>query len=300
MEVLEQFQRMIKEVADKVGPSVVGIGGGWGVGSGVVIAPGAVLTNAHNLRGDRTSVVAGPGHSTQARVAGSDAEGDIAILRIDGEHPAIEWGAREPKIDIGTPILALANPGGRGLRVTFGLVSALDRTFRGPRGRLIGGSIEHTAPLPPGSSGGPIVDLSGNLLGLNTHRLGEGFYLAIPADSALRQRVDALLQGKSPFRARLGIGIAPSRVARGLRRAVGLPEHDGALVRVVEEGSPAAKAGLEQGDLIFKAAGRPVSEIDDLHQALEGLQPGASLEVRVLRGTDERTVAVTLAAPSDE
>ncbi len=296
MEALEKLQRAIKQAAEKVGPSVVGIGGSWGLGSGVIIAPGTVLTNAHNLRGDQTTIVTAPGHTTEARVVGVDAEGDIAVVSLEGAPSPIEWEPQGLQVGIGTPLFALANPGGRGLRITFGLVSAIDRTFRGPRGRRITGSIEHTAHLPPGASGGPIVDFAGNLLGLNTHRLGEGFYLAIPADSTLRERVDALVQGKSPFRARLGIGIAPSRVAQGLRRAVGLPEREGVLVRVVEDGGVGAGAGLAQGDLIFEAGGQPVSEIDHLHQALEGLQPGGALELRVLRGTEERTVTVILAS----
>ena len=111
------------------------------------------------------------------------------------------------------------------------------------------GAVEHTAPLMPGSSGGPVVDLDGRLLGINTNRLGNGFYLAIAADAALRDRVTALGRGESPTRRRLGVGLAPSHVARRLRRAVGLPERDGLLVREVEEDSPAAKAGIAEGDL---------------------------------------------------
>jgi serine protease Do len=188
--------------------------------------------------------------------------------------------------------VALSNPGGRGLRVTFGLVSGTQRTFRGPRGRRITGSIEHTAPLLPGSSGGPVVDREGRLLGLNTNRLGEGFYLAIPADEALRGRVDALAKGESPKRRRLGVGVAPAHVARGLRRAVGLPEAEGLLLREVEEDSPAAAGGLQEGDLIVEAAGRAVGDFDALTEAIESAEAG-TLELRVLRGTDERKLSVT-------
>src|SRR5919205_4099631 len=121
---------------------------------------------------------------------------------------------------VGTAVFALSNPGGRGLRVTFGFVSGVERSFRGPRGRRISGSLEHTAPLLPGSSGGPIVDAEGRLLGVNTNRLGEGFYLAIPADAGLRSRVDALSRGESVARPRLGVALAPAHVARRMRRAV--------------------------------------------------------------------------------
>jgi serine protease Do len=249
-----------------------------------------VLTNAHNLFGEDVTVTFPDGHTASGKPLGVDVEGDVAVLEVETDGSgAIEWASDAP--EIGTPVFAVANPGGRGLRVTFGLVSGTERSFRGPRGRRISGSIEHTAPLLPGSSGGPIVDGSGRLLGINTHRLGEGFYLAIPADDALRQRIDALSKGESPKRVRLGVAIAPAQVARRLRRAVGLPEADGVLVRGVEDDSPADKAGLGQGDLITSANGRAVQDADDLFAALEG--SSGSVELKILRGTEEMTVQVS-------
>jgi len=177
--------------------------------------------------------------------------------------------------------------------VTFGFVSGLERTFRGPRGRRIIGSLEHTAPLLPGSSGGPVVNAAGQLLGINTSRLGEGFYLAIPADEALRGRADALARGKSAASPHLGIAIAPGHVARRLRRAVGLPDTEGLLIHEITQASPAARAGLAQGDLIVAAAGRPARTIDDLFEALQAARGGA-VELKVVRGTDERTIQVVL------
>jgi serine protease Do len=200
---------------------------------------------------------------------------------------------------IGAPVFALANPGGRGLRVTLGFVTGVGRSFRGPRGRRITGSIEHNAPLLPGSSGGPIVNAEGRLLGLSTNRLGEGFYLAIPADEGLRSRVIALARGESAVRPRLGIGVAPAYVARRLRRAVGLPDAEGVLVRQVEDGSPASAAGLAHGDLIVAAAGRPVRGIDDLFDALEAAADG-QIDLAIVRGAEERTVRVTLSEATDD
>jgi serine protease Do len=183
-----------------------------------------------------------------------------------------------------------------GARVTFGYVSSVARAFRGPRGRRISGSLEHTAPLAPGSSGSPLVDASGKLVGLNTNRLANGFYLALPADEALRNRIAALQRGESAERPRLGIGIAPSFVARRMRQAVGLPERDGVLVREVEDGSPAAAAGIAEGDLIVEAAGKPIREPDDVYDALGGAATGDSLSLRIVRGTEERTIDVTFEA----
>ena len=134
------------------------------------------------------------------------------------------------------------------------------------------------------------MDAAGKFLGLNTNRIGEGFYLALPADGALRTRVDALGRGESAKRLRLGVAIAPSHVARRLRRSVGLPEREGILVRGVEEGSLAEAAGIEGGDLIVSAGGKPIRDADDLFDALGGLEP--PFEVGVVRGAEERTVKV--------
>jgi serine protease Do len=295
MGALDEIQQEIQSVAEQVGNRVVGIGQRWGVGSGVVLGEGQILTNAHNVRGDEVTVTFPDGHTATGRVLGHDLDGDIAVIGADtGDLSAIEWGT-DSTPGIGAPIFALSNPGGRGLRVTFGFVTGVERSFRGPRGRRITGSIEHVAPLLPGSSGGPIVNAEGRLLGLNTHRLGEGFYLAIPADEALLARVDALAQGRSKGRVRLGVGVAPSHVARGLRRAVGLPDAEGLLVRLVEDDSPASRAGLATGDLIVRAAGQPVGGMDDLFQALEAAADGV-IEVVVLRGAEERTIEVHLGA----
>jgi S1-C subfamily serine protease len=297
MGVLDGIQEEIRRVAEEAGDAVVGIGQRWGVGSGVVIGNGQVLTNAHNVRGEQVSVTFAAGHTAIGRIRGLDLDGDLAVVEVDtGDSPAMKW-ATDGSPGLGTPVFALANPGGRGLRVTLGFVTGLERSFRGPRGRRITGRIEHDAPLLPGSSGGPIVSAEGRLLGVNTNRLGEGFYLAIPADERLRTRVDALARGESAARVRLGIGVAPAHVARRLRRAVGLPEADGLLVRHVEDDSPASRAGIVQGDLVVQAADRPVRGTDDLFDALETATDG-EIALAILRGAEERTLQVRLGEAS--
>ena len=144
---------------------------------------------------------------------------------------------------VGSVVFGAAATAGGGARVTLGTVSRDRALVPGPGGRRIGGSVEHTAPLAPGSSGGPLLDKDGRLVGINTNRIGEGFYLAPPADAALRTRVESLGRGELVSRPRLGIAVAPGRVGRHLRRSVGLPERDGVLVRAVEDDGPAAKAG---------------------------------------------------------
>jgi len=290
---LAELGRELGGIAETVGPSVVGLGNRWRGGSGVIIGEDRILTNAHNLHGDEIRVTFADGRTADATVAGVDADGDLAVLSAPTQGArALELGT-DADAGIGTPVVALGNPNGHGPRVTLGFVSGVGRSFRGPRGRRVAGAIEHTAPLMPGSSGGPVVDLSGRLLGINTNRLGNGFYLAIAADAAVRDRVAALGRGESPQRRQLGIGLAPSHVARRLRRAVGLEPRDGLLVREVEDGSPAARAGLAEGDLIVTADGRDVARADDLFDVLGSLGGDAPLEVTLLRGAEERTVTVT-------
>jgi S1-C subfamily serine protease len=131
------------------------------------------------------------------------------------------------------------------------------------------------------------------LVGLNTNRIGEGFYLALPADAALKTRVEALGRGESARPQRLGVAIAPNHVARRLRRSVGLTERDGILVRGVEEGSAAAVAGVEAGDLIVSAGGRDIRDADDLQDALAALE--APFDLGIVRGAEEKTLSVAKA-----
>ncbi len=264
-------------------------------GAGVVVAQDRVLTSAHNLRDRTTQVTFADGSHAQGAVVGSDTDHDIVVLDVPTSDVApLTWSEAEPQV--GDAVFALARTGG-GDRITPGFVSGVGRSFRGPRGRRVSGALEHTAPLARGSSGGPLVDAEGRLVGLNTHRLGEGFYLALPADADLRQRVDALVSGRHLRTRRLGVVIVPGPQAAKLRRRVGLPEAPGLLVRAVADGSPAAAAGVAEGDLVTAVAGVPVPSVDDLWDALDAAADRSSVEVTLLRGVDERTVTVTFADP---
>jgi serine protease Do len=295
-QVLEALQQAVVDAAERVGPAVVGLGRAWGRGTGVVYEPGRVLTVAHVLRGGEVAVTFADGRVEHGTVTAADPDLDLATIAVEtGDVTPVEWDpSAAGEATLGTPVLALSNPSGRGLRTTFGLVSATGRSFRGPGGRRIAGSIEHTAPLPRGSSGGPLVDARGRLLGLNAVRREGGLILAIPADEGLHRRATALAQGATGGRPRLGIAIAHPRHARRMRSAVGLPERDGLLVRGVVEDSPAARAGLQRGDLLVSAGGRPLDGVDDLFDALDA--SGDTLTLGVVRGTEERDVQVALGA----
>lgn len=297
MSMIAELEATAKRVAAILGPATVAIGQ-EGRGTGVVIAPNQVLTNAHNLRDRSTTVTFSDGRSAQGSVVGTDVDGDLVIVAVDtGPAAALAWAPAEQELEPGSAVFA-ASRGGKAFRLSFGLVSGVERSFRGPRGRRIAGSVEHSALLPRGSSGGPLVDAEGRLVGINTNRSGAGLYLARPADAALRARVANLQAGHSAVRRSLGVSVLPADAARRLRRAVGLPERDGLLVRGVQEGSPAHTAGLLQGDLLVRTGERDLRTADDLHEVLDALGGDpATITFSVLRGVEELTVSVQFGAP---
>ena len=294
MSFIEELATATARVAAGAGGAVVRIGRHEGRGTGTVVGPNTVLTSAHNLRGEEVTVTFADGRSLVGTVKGVDPDGDLAVVAVDTSSVTpLAWAPGDGSPGIGSAVFALALPAGSGgVRVTFGAVSAVGRAFRGPRGRLITDAVEHTAPLGRGSSGGPLVDAEGRLLAVNTHRPGDGLYLARPATPALKERVEALARGEAPVRRRLGVALTPPPVARRLRAAVGLPAQDGVLVREVQEDSPAAAAGLLRGDLIVSAGGEDVASIDALLSAVDRVGPDGALSLRVLRGTEEVALEV--------
>ncbi len=291
--MLEDIRATLSELAGSVGGSVVGIGRRGRAGSGVVIETDRVLTNAHNLSAESVTVSFSDGTSAEGSVVGADFDADLAVIAVatNGAAPIARTTGEE--IGIGFPVVALANPGGRGLRVTAGYVSGTERAFRSPSGRIIRGTLEHTAPLLPGSSGGPVVDPEGRLVGVNTNRLGEGFYLAIPSGPALDEAITKLSAGEAAARVRLGVGVAPTHVAAKLRTSVGLDPVDGVLVRHVEDDSPASSAGIREGDMITRIGDTAVASPDDLHEALATVGAGETVTVELVRVADAVTVEVT-------
>ena len=293
--MLTEIQETVQRIAGEVGPSVVGIGRRGPHGTGVVIADGTVLTNAHNIRREAVTVTFGDGRTETGQVLAADYDADLAVVSVDTDNtPPIQNGASE--VDLGTPVVALSNPGGMGLRVTVGYVSGTERSFRGPRGRVIKGSLEHTAPLLPGSSGGPVVDRDGRLLGINTNRLGEGFYLAIASGDHLTATVDRLREGDTSSRVRLGVGVAPNEVVSKLRRSVGLEPVDGLLIRHTDQGLPAEAAGIREGDVLVALNDTVVNSIDDLFEALGRMEAGATATAQLIRGVEELTAEVEFPA----
>ena len=297
--MLQELENMIRAVAGAAAGSVVSIGRN-GRGSGFVIAKNRVVTSAHNLRDQTVAVTFADDRSEQGEVHAIDADGDVVVISVPtGDATPLTFAETVP--EVGAAVVALGR-GGHRARTTVGFVSARDQDFRGPRGRVVRGSIEHTAPLARGSSGGPVFDAAGDVVGINTHRAGDGFYLARGADTVLRTLIADLLEGRSRQRRTLGVAVAPSSVAAELRLAVGLPERSGLLVRGVEDNGPAARAGVLVGDLLVALGDRPLDTVDALADALDQLtgdpSTGDTVQLGIVRGADEVTLTVSFATPS--
>lgn len=278
MGMAEELETAAAGVAETVFPALVGVGSRGPVGSGLVVEPGLILTCAHNVRFPGRSLHFADGRQEAAGEIRFDPALDLALVSADTAGiGAPAWSEAPPKL--GTPVLAAARPGDQGSRIAPGVVGYLSAAAVGLE------SFEHTAALPRGASGGPVVGWDGLVLGLDVRR-GDAAYEALVTDAALRQRVEALARGEARTRGWLGVVLYPDEVARRLRAAVGLGASQGALVREAIPGGPAERAGLCQGDLVLQADGSPVAGAAELQRHLVTLAPGASVRLTVARQSE--------------
>jgi serine protease Do len=289
MNAITELENAARNIARNIANEVVRLGRD-GRGTGFVVADGKVLTNAHNLRNPTIQVSFANGTICQGTVAAVDPEGDLAVISVE-TNGSTGLVLSDEIPEQGGIVLAVSATTA-GVRVSFGMVSAVDRSFDGPRGRSIHGSIEHTAPLARGGSGGPLLSIDGRVVGVNTHRVGDGFYLALPVDADLKTRLAKLLSGESVTPRRLGVALASAETAAQLRRAVGLPDRTGLLVRGVTEGQPGSVAGIREGDLLVSAGDSPLLVAADLERVLASLTV-PTIAMAVVRGVEELVLTVT-------
>lgn len=254
----------------------------------------SVVTTAHNISGRDGSVATRrpsvtirfpDGRRGDGTVTAVNEDYDLAVVTVDiGDAEPVDWGDAGD-LQTGSSVTAAAAPGGR-LRITPGVVAAVDSRLWTRSGSPVDRVFEHTAPLVRGASGGSVLDGDGRLVGLNINRLDGGLYQAVGAGDRLRSVIDRLASGEQPATPRLGVTITPQRQARWLRQAVGLPPADGALVAGVEEESPAAAAGLTRGDLIISVDDQTVASADDLVLALR--RAGDEVTLGILHAGTER------------
>jgi S1-C subfamily serine protease len=294
---LDAYSHTVVGAVDLVGPAVVSVHIGQqrddssiavGSGSGVIVTPdGYLLTNQHVVhRAARVSIKLTNGEQVEARVVAEDASTDLAVLhaRTSG-LPAVSL-LTKAAARVGQLVVAIGNPFGFEATVSAGVISAHGRTLRGSDGRLIEGVVQHTAPLNPGNSGGPLVDARGRVVGINTAIIAaaQGIGFAVPASTAEWVISEVLTNGRVR-RAYLGIAGRTRRLDRRLVRALALQTETALEIVTREPNTPAANSDLRIGDIILAAQSQNIASVDALHRFLSRWPIGESLQLSVLRRT---------------
>jgi Do/DeqQ family serine protease len=266
-----------------------------GLGSGVIVSPdGFILTNNHVVESaDEINVVLNDGRRTQAKLVGTDPETDLAVLKIKLDKLPVMVMNSSELTQVGDIVLAIGNPFGVGQTVTSGIVSALGRNQLGIN--TFENFIQTDAAINPGNSGGALVDVQGNLLGINTAiysrsggSLGIGF--AIPVSTA-KQVLEGIVKEGQVVRG--WIGVEPTDMTADLAKTFNVQRDSGVIITGVLQSGPAFKAGVRPGDLMLAVQGHPVQTVSELLAQVAALKPGARADLLVLRKSEELVLSVT-------
>jgi len=297
-ELLDAYSSAVIRAVEMVGPAVVKIEVKGGGGSGVLFTPdGLILTNCHVVeRTGDLSVVMPDGRSARADVVGQDADTDLAVVRIEASAGApLPWATLGDSraVRVGQMAIAIGNPYGFNHSVTAGVVSALGRSLRARSGRLMDDIIQTDASLNPGNSGGPLVTSRGEVIGINTAMIApaQGLCFAIASNTA-RFVASVLIRDGRIRRSYIGVAGQSVPIPRAVARSNQLAVSSGVFVTSVEPKSPAASAGLRDGDVILAFAGEVVTGIDDLHRRLTGDRIGVPATLTILRSAERRQLTI--------
>ena len=313
-ELLDAYSRTVSGVVERVAPAVVSVEVHHrrsrtapaqreerGHGSGFVFTPdGFILTNSHVAHGaTKTDVAFADGRRLRATLVGDDPDTDLAVLRVEDSAQATAPTAPlgdSAALRVGQVVIAIGNPLGFQSTVTAGVVSALGRSFRSVSGRLIDNVIQTDAALNPGNSGGPLLDSRGTVVGVNTAVIlpAQGICFAV-AVNTVKLVVGQLIAYGHVRRGRIGVGGQNVSLPRLAVRAHRLIQPSGVLITTMEAGSPAARAGIQPGDIIVGFDGQPVHGIDDLHRLLTGDRIGMATSVTVVRKAERLELSITAA-----
>src|SRR4029077_2499651 len=308
--LLDAYSHAVVGAAEKLSHSVVKVdvaqasksrsGERQGGGSGFVFTPdGLILTNSHVVHeATRIQVSFADGRRFPASTIGDDPATDLAVVRVDipnNDAPGLTVAplGDSQKLRVGQLAIAIGNPYGFQYTVTAGGVSALGRSLRSYSGRLIEDVIQTDASLNPGNSGGPLVSSDGQVIGVNTATImgAQGLCFAIGINTAKFVATRLLQQGRIR-RAYIGVEAQNAPLHRRIVRFYDLPKETGAIVLAAENGSPAQKAGLREGDVIIAFGGQPIAGVDDLHRLLTDAQVDVKTSATVLRRTERLELAI--------
>ncbi len=304
-ELLDAYSRAVVAVVDAVGPAIVSISIGrqssenefeaLGAGSGFVIAPdGYLVTNSHVATGAKKIEVSFmDGKRLEARLVGKDSSTDLALLNVTASGLPYANLGDSSELRVGQLVIAMGNPYGFESTVSTGVISALGRTLRSQEGRLIENIIQHTAPLNPGNSGGPLLDSRGRVVGVNTAiiAMAQGIGFAIPSSTAKWVVSQLISQGKVR-RGFLGIVGYRRQLDRKLVRFFGLNKSQAVEIASTDPQGPARSAGVIRGDLVVAINGRDVASVDDIYHSLSEWRANQPLRLSIIRGKNRIEVDV--------
>ncbi len=262
--------------------------------TGVVWSEGGVIVTADHVveRDEEITVGLPDGEQAEAQLVGRDPGSDLAVLRVDGATPAGAEIAPEDSVRVGHIVLGIGRPGAGGVQASSGVIGAIGGPWRSRRGRRIEGYLRSDITFFPGFSGGPLIDVEGRVLGVNTSRFRPGPGVTIPS-AAVATVVETLLRHGRVVRAYLGIGSQVTRLPEALSAKAGGQE-TGLLIVSVEADAPAGEAGMLVGDILVAIEGDPVRNTDDLQTALGPDRVGESVRIDVLRGGEPAELSATL------
>ena len=293
MQLLQSFSNAVTELAESVSPAVVNVNAGRRGGTGIVWSSDGLVVTASHVVGHSTgpTVVLNDGKELEARVVGRDPYTDIALLKVDAsELTPVKVGSADG-IRVGQFVLALANATGKKASATSGIITSHRRSMRGFWGVMIEDAVVSDAKLNPGYSGGPLVDASGNLLGMNVaYFAGRG--IAVSVD-LLKETVGKISKDGRVKNGFLGVIVEPVDLPEELAKSAEVGQNDGVLVRSVDAGSPARAAGVMMGDIILKLGDAPATDEYELHKALSGDVVGKTVALRILRAEKAVELQVT-------
>src|SRR5918993_3247506 len=311
-ELLDAYSRAVSGVVEQVSPAVVHIHvkhngnpqhpdprarrGGMGSGSGFIFTPdGFILTNSHVVHdADDISVALADGRNVQARLVGDDPDTDLAVIRIIAPDLVAASIGDSSDLKVGQIAIAIGNPYGFQASVTAGGVRSLGRSLRAGSGRLIDNLIQTDAALNPGNSGGPLVNSRGEVIGVNTAVIlpAQGICFAIASNTA-KFVASRLMRDGRIRRGYIGVAGQDVPLHRRIVRFFNLENESGVLVTGTEPDSPAARAGVHDGDVIIAFNGRPITGIDDLHRLLTGERVNEAATLTIMRRTEKLDVTIT-------
>jgi S1-C subfamily serine protease len=292
---LADFSDALASAVEKAGTSTVLVNARRRIPASGVIwsADGAILTSDHVIERDEDiTVVLADGRELPATIAGRDAGSDLAVLRVQAEGLVTAERSSQGTSRVGNIVLAVGRPSPEGPMASFGVISALGGPWRTFRGTEVEGYIRSDTTFYPGFSGGPLIDIAGCVVGINSSHLGRGAGLTIPVAAATRVADDLLKQGRVR-RAYLGISSQPASLPAVLSAKLNGQE-SGLLIVQVEPASPAETSGLGIGDILVAFGGAPVTGTDSLQVALGAKTVGDPVVARILRGGEPRELTVTL------